>query len=83
MRSNHFSSPLFTFPKKRNTGILSNWSRLLKIITLTYTYQLAKFGDPMSCGSKDIFKNAPVSSNNTIHDVTDLVNHGMVKNKKK
>ena len=37
----------------------------------------------MSCGSKDIkSKLHPVSCNNTHHDVTDLVNHGMVKNKK-
>ena len=33
----------------------------------------------MNCGSKDIFKNAPISCTNTNHDVTDLVNHGMVK----
>ena len=33
--------------------------RLLKIIALTYIYQLSKFGDFMSCGSKDILKNAP------------------------
>ena len=32
---------------------------LLKIIALAYIYQLAKFGDFMSCGSKDIFRNAP------------------------
>ena len=29
----------------------------MKIIALAYIYQLAKFGDFMSCGSKDIFKN--------------------------
>ena len=29
------------------------------IIILAYIYQLAQFGDLMSCGSKDIFKNAP------------------------
>ena len=45
-----------------------------------YIYQLAKFDDLMSCGSKDIFKNAPCTSINL--DVTDLVNHGMVKNRK-
>ena len=32
---------------------------LLKIIVLAYIYQLAKFGDFMICGLKDIFKNAP------------------------
>ena len=34
----------------------------------------------MSCGSKDIFKNAPFSCSNTHQDVTYLVNHGMVTN---
>ena len=29
-----------------------------KIIALAYIYPLAKFGDFMSCSSKDIFKNA-------------------------
>ena len=55
-----------------NWGRLLNWKgpgiypqssklfkRLLKIIALAYIYQLARFGDFMSCGSKDIFKNAP------------------------
>ena len=31
----------------------------MKIITLAYIYQLAKFGDFMSCNAKDIFKNVP------------------------
>ena len=35
------------------------FQRFLKIIALTYIYQLAKFGDLMGCGSKNIFKNAP------------------------
>ena len=35
------------------------FKRFLKIIALTYIYQLTKFGDLMSCGSKDIVKNAP------------------------
>ena len=58
--------------------------RLLKIITLAYIYQLAQFGDFVSCGSKDLFKNAPclMSCTNTHRDVTDLVNHEMVKNTK-
>ena len=34
----------------------------------------------MSCGSKDIFKNAPCTY--THHGITNLVNHGMVKNTK-
>ena len=34
------------------------FENFLKIIGLAYIYQLAKFGDFMSCGSKDIFKNA-------------------------
>ena len=41
------------------------------------------FGDLMSCGSKIYSKIIhPVSCTNTHHDVTDLINHGMVKNLK-
>ena len=36
----------------------------------------------MSCGSKDIFKNAPCLMHYSHHDVTDLVNRRMVKNTK-
>ena len=54
----------------------------MKIIALAYIYQLAKFGDFMSCGSKDIFKVHLISCTNTHRDVIDLVNHGMVKNAK-
>ena len=36
----------------------------------------------MSCGLEDILKNTPVSCINTHHDVTDLLNHEMVKNTK-
>ena len=36
----------------------------------------------MSCYSKDIFKNDSVSCTNNHHDITDLVNHGMVKSTK-
>ena len=44
---------------------------------------MTEFGDFIICGSKDIFKNAPyLICTNTHHDVTDLVNHGMVKNTK-
>ena len=32
---------------------------LLIVIALAYIYQLAHFGDFMSCGSEDIFKNVP------------------------
>ena len=31
----------------------------MKIIVHAYIYQLIKFDDLMSCGTKDIFKNAP------------------------
>ena len=44
-------------------------------------HQLTEFGGFTSCGSKDIFKNVYlVSCTNTHRDVTDSVNHGMVKN---
>ena len=33
--------------------------KIPEIIALAYIYQTAKFGDLMSCGSKDIFRNAP------------------------
>ena len=35
------------------------FKRFLKIIVLVYMHQLVKFGGLMSCGSKDIFINAP------------------------
>ena len=47
-----------------------------EMIVLVYIYQLAKFGNLMSCGSRDIIKMHPVSCADT-HDVTDLVNHRM------
>ena len=62
--------------------VLQIVQRFLKTIALVYSYQLAKFGDFMSFGSKDVFKMHPVSCANTQHGVTDLVNHGMVKNTK-
>ena len=49
--------------------------RFMRLIALANIYQLSKFGDLMSCVH-------PVSCTNTHHDVTDLVNHGMVKNTK-
>ena len=59
------------------------FKRLLNMIVLVYIYQLTKFGDLMSCGSKDIYsKMYPVSRTNTHHGVIDLVNHGMFKNTK-
>ena len=35
------------------------FKRFLKIIALVYIYQLTKFGDLISCGSKDTVKSAP------------------------
>ena len=52
------------------------------MIALAYIYQLAKFGDFMSFGSKDIFKNVACLMYYTHRDVTDSVNHGMAKNTK-
>ena len=49
-------------------------------ITIAYIYQLAKLNALMSCVQKIYSKMHPVSCNNTHHGVTDLVNHGMVKN---
>ena len=77
--------------------LLSNWSRLLnwkgsetqpqssksfkrfqKNIALACIHHLTKFGGLMSCG----LKIHPVSCTNAHHDVTDSVNHEMVKNTK-
>ena len=58
------------------------FKRFLKIIALVYIYQLTKFGDLMSCGSKDTVKSDLVSCTNTHHDVTDFVNLGIVENTK-
>ena len=54
----------------------------MKFFALAYIYQLAKFGDFMSCGSKDIFKNVPCLMYKSHHDVSDLVNHEIVENTK-
>ena len=35
------------------------FKRPLKIVPFDYIYQLTRFGNLMSCGLKDIFKNAP------------------------
>ena len=50
----------------------------MKIINFGYIYQLTKFGDFMSCGSKDVFKNVPRLMYYTHRDVTDSVNHGIM-----
>ena len=39
--------------------------RFLKIIAFVYIYQLVKFGELMSFGSKDIFKNVPYRMDRT------------------
>ena len=57
------------------------FKRVLKIIALAYTYQLAAFDELISYSSKD-WKMHPVSCINTHHEVIDLENHGMVKNAK-
>ena len=51
-------------------------------IAHAFIYQLTQYGRLMSCGSKDIFKNAPCLCSNTHRDITDLVNYAMVKNTK-
>ena len=69
-----------------NWGRFQNWKgpgtqpqsskilkRLIRIIAIAYIYQLVKLSDFMSYGSKYL------SCTNTHRDVTDLVNHGMVK----
>ena len=50
-------------------------------VEIEYMY-LSKFGDFMICGSKDIFKSGSclILCTNAHREVTDLVNHGMVKN---
>ena len=49
---------------------------------LAYINQLPKFSDLISCRSKEFSKMHLVSCTNTHHDVTDLVNHEMVKTQK-
>ena len=53
--------------------------QIIKKISVDYIYQLTKCGGLISCGSEDIFKMDPVSFTNAHDDVTDLVNHGIVK----
>ena len=40
-----------------NSRLIHDFIKFLKIIALVYICELATFGDFMSCGSKDIFKN--------------------------
>ena len=56
--------------------------RFLKSIALAYIYQLAKYSNWMSCGSKDIFQMHLILCANTHHDFTNLVNHEMLKKTK-
>ena len=62
--------------------VLQIVQKILKSIALAYIYQLARYGGLMSCGSKDIFKNAPNLRYNSHHDFTDLADEEMVKNTK-
>ena len=64
-----------TYPKSSKL-----FKRTLKITALIYIYQLAKFGDLMSCGSKICSKMHPVLCCNTHRDVTDVVNRVIIKN---
>ena len=59
--------------------VLQIFQKIFERNFFAYIYQLATFVDLMSCGSKDIFKMHSVSCANIYHDVTDLINHGMVK----
>ena len=54
----------------------------MKIIALAYIYQLAKFGDLWVVVQEIYSKRHLASCTNSHHDVTDLVNHGMVKTTK-
>ena len=58
------------------------FKKFLKIIALVYIYQLAMFGNLMSCGSKNILKMDLVWCTNTHYGVRVLINHGMVKTTK-
>ena len=59
------------------------FQRFLNIIALACINQLAQFGDLMSFGSKNIFEHIFEHLVSCTHlDVTDLVNHEMVKNAK-
>ena len=66
---------------KRSSNTPNRSKDFTKILILLI-YQLTKFAGLMRCGSKDIFKIHPVSWTNNHHDVTSLVNHGIVKNTK-
>ena len=67
-----------------NKKIFAFGSQLLFPVALGYIYQLPKFDDLKSCGSKDIYSNLHPASctNNPHHNIKNLVNHMMVKNTK-
>ena len=46
------------------------FKRFQENVDLAYIYQLTKFGGLMSCGSKDVFKNAPSHAS---HDVMHIM----------
>ena len=84
-----FKCPLFTFQldqvaKLKRTRTLAPVLQIVQKIPENYcpcfylSISQVWLQYLMSRGSKDIFKHAP-SCTNTHHDVTDLVNHGMVK----
>ena len=52
------------------------------LLNLERPQTFGKFDDLMSCGSKVIFKNVPCLMPNPHCDDTDLVHHGMTKNRK-
>ena len=56
------------------------FKRFLKIIVLSYIYQLAMFGGLRVTVRKIYSKMHPVSCTNTHHDVTDLIKHGIFEN---
>ena len=67
---------------KRTWNVVPVLQIVQKIIALAYIYQQTKFGDFMSCDSKDYSKMHVISYNDTHCDITDFINHGMVKNTK-
>ena len=63
------------------TPLLQIVERFPENTNFAYICQLTKFGALMHCGSKDYSKMHPALYTNTHHDVKDLENHKMVKNK--
>ena len=70
----------------KGPGTLLQSSKLFenfqKNIPLAYIYELTMFGWLMSCDSKDIIQKCTVSFITIYHDITDLLNHGIVENTK-